>query len=119
MLQEWDKSLIKSVFPVLLGGSDDRGFLQFPFGKLGGLPTTPSIATKTKLLSICAASGIPVTEAAIRRSVKDVVGAILVNQGVKLFELGAEDVALDSCVARVFDKGSEVATSMEHSLAVS
>lgn len=101
-------SLMRSIFPVLIGGTDERGFLPFPFKKLGMLPTVPSIETKKRLVQICVEHGIPITAEAINRSVRDVVSRIVENQGVKLEDLGKEEVAIEACAERIFDKGSQV-----------
>ena len=63
-----------------------------------------SIKTKAKLVQICVANGIPLSEKAVRRGVKDVIAEITQNQGIKMSDLGAEEVAMGSCEKRVFDK---------------
>jgi hypothetical protein len=101
-------SLMRSIFPVLIGGTDERGFLPFPFHKLGNLSTEPSLKTKKRLVQICVEHGIPISTEAVYRSVRDVVGRITENQGVKLEDLGKEEVAIEACAERIFDKGSQV-----------
>lgn len=96
--------MLKAIFPVLIADKDDRGFLAFPFQNFGKLSSLPSIKTKQKLVKICVENGIPLTEKAVRRSVKDVIAEITQNQGIKMSDLGAEEVAMGSCEKRVFDK---------------
>ena len=102
-----NKSLMRSIFPILIGDTDDRGFLSFPFEKLDSLPSRASLATKKRLLQICVEHSIPCSAEAITRSVKDTVYRIVESQGVKLEDLGKEEVAIESCAARIFDKGSQ------------
>ena len=99
--------MLKAIFPVLIADKDDRGFLGFPFQNFGKLSTLPSIKTKQKLVKICVEHGIPLSEKAVRRSVKDVIAEITQNQGIKMSDLGAEEVAMGSCEKRVFDKVNE------------
>ena len=97
---------MKAIFPVLIADKDGRGFLDFPFQHFSKLSSLPSIKTKQKLVAICLANGIPLSEKAVRRSVKEVVAEITQNQGVKMSELGAEIVAMSTCEKRLFDKVS-------------
>ena len=96
--------MLKAIFPVLISDKDSRGFLDFPFQHFNKLSTLPSIKTKQKLVAICVANGIPLSEKAVRRSVKEVVAEITQNQGVKMSELGAENIAMSACEKRIFDK---------------
>ena len=104
--------MLKAIFPVLIADKDSRGFLDFPFQHFNKLSTLPSIKTKQKLVSICLANGIPLSEKAVRRSVKEVVAEITQNQGVKMSELGAENIAMSTCEKRIFDKVNPLLLSL-------
>lgn len=52
-LAKYPKSKMKSVFPVIHGGHDRRGYLDFPFENLSRLPNVPFLATKAKVVEIC------------------------------------------------------------------
>ena len=96
VLLEWELALalfssphhtMKAICPVLLGGADSRGFLSFPFQHLARISDKPSLATKTRLVELCEKYGVPLSEQAVRRSVKGTLDAILQNQGIKLDDL--------------------------------
>jgi hypothetical protein len=109
VLKEWsDCSFLQSILPIIHGGQDKRGFLDFPFEKLKNLDGKSSIATKKKLIEICEANGIPISEQAIRRTPLEVVQLILKNQGIQLSAHGNPTNAIDYCVHKVFDMGAEV-----------
>ena len=98
--------LVKCIFPILAGEQDDRGFLSFPFGKLGNLPNKPSLKTKEKLVQVCHANGITLSEECIRRSVQDTMRELVSVQAVKLEDYGKTDIAIEECFNRVFDKAA-------------
>ena len=121
VLLEWELALalfdsphhpMKAICPVLLGGTDSRGFLPFPFFNLAHLADIPSLATKTRLVELCEKYGVPLSESAIRRSVKGTVEALLQNQGIKLEDLGKEVIATTSCINRIFDTGATILLSI-------
>lgn len=118
VLLEWELALVlledghyfmKSVFPIMLGGYNDKGFSPFLFDKLSLLSSQPSLKTKTRLLEICQERGIPISELAVRRSVQDTVRSILSKQGIKIDEFGTDMIA---CVERIFDKGASILLSI-------
>jgi hypothetical protein len=108
VLREWKKSMLKSVFPILIADKDDRGYLQFPFQHFAQLSAVPSLTTKAKLVKMCVDNGIPISEKAVRRSVKDVVAEVTKNQGLKMSDLGAEEVAMAAAAKRIFDKAASI-----------
>ena len=57
-LINYPKSNMKSIFPVIFGGHDNRGYLDFPFSNAARLPATPSFETKKRLVEICKSKGV-------------------------------------------------------------
>ena len=90
------------------GGKDERGFLPFPFPKIKQLAAVPSAKTKHRLAELCKELGLPLSTQAKERSVRQVVEAILENQGASLHVLGSPQVATDAAIVKVFDKSSKV-----------
>eukprot|EP00732_Lithocolla_globosa_P002817 Lithocolla_globosa_v1_NODE_1980_length_2229_cov_24.969181.p1 type:complete len:613 gc:universal NODE_1980_length_2229_cov_24.969181:122-1960(+) len=107
VLQQSEQSVLRSIFPILHGGSDSRGFLPFPFNKLEQLSQWPSLKTKAVLVELCTQLGIPLSPDIIHRGVRQIVQLVLQNQGIKLSDLGVPLVATDAAVNRIFNKSSE------------
>lgn len=108
ILSENGNSNLKGIFPVMLGGIDSRGYLEFPGMKLAELPDKPSLKTKARLVDICELHGITLSESDVRRTVKEVVDALLKKQGVQMAKLGAPGIANKTCIKKAFDKSAEV-----------
>jgi hypothetical protein len=93
------------IMPIMLGGPpDDRGFLAFPFGKLGELADVPSAATKEKLKLHCERHGVSLSTEAKTRSIRATVQKLLENQGVQVWTLGTKDVATESTAKKMMAK---------------
>jgi hypothetical protein len=109
LLLESQKYPLQSIFPILNGGApgNNKVFKDlFADARFDLVPKTVHEPTKNKLQEICEQYNIPISEKALKRTVKEVLDEITKNQGCKLCDVGGtETMSLNKCIEIVFEVG--------------
>jgi hypothetical protein len=108
VLHEWELAPMTKIIPVFYGGKDEYSFKPLNFSIGEHLSNEPSLVTKKYLVDICKEFGIPLSEAAVRRSVKDVFLELSKCQGCMLAEFGKHIHAEKSLHDRLLKAVKEV-----------
>jgi len=88
---------LQRISPIFIGEPDARGYTEFPLANIDKLPDVPSLKTCERAAEILMDDlKIPVDTTVMAFSVKKHINHILQFQGVKLSDLGQEDIALQS-----------------------
>lgn len=86
---------VKEVLPLLFGAAAGDGFSTFPFESLAQVPDAAHEPTLRRAREHLEAARIEVSEGFEDLTVRGVVDQVLAFQGVKLFEHGMREAALD------------------------
>ncbi|KAJ1471840.1 hypothetical protein T484DRAFT_3485030 [Baffinella frigidus] len=106
-LREEPASAVQAVLPLMIGpartAAEGGGFGSFPFHKLAVLSDEPSRATNAQAGAILRQLGLSEdkVQAVLGRSVKQVVGLVLRNQGVQASQWGGVEGVVAECGTRV------------------
>ena len=93
---------LQHISPIFIGKPDARGYTEFPFANIDRLPNEPSLRTCKKAADILMDDlKIPVNATVMAFSVKEHIHRITQRQGVKLSNLGQEDIALQSASTKL------------------
>ena len=96
---------LQQISPIFIGQPDARGYTEFPFEKIDKLPDVPSLKTCKKAADILLDGlQIPINTEMSRvmaLSVKEHIKLITARQGIKLSDLGQEDIALQSASTKL------------------
>ena len=96
---------LQHISPIFIGKPDARGYTEFPFEKIDILPDKPSLKTCQKAANILLDGlQIPINTEMLRvmaLSVKEHIKLVTARQGIKLSDLGQEDIALQSASTKL------------------
>ena len=93
---------LQRISPIFIGTPDARGYTEFPFANIDKLPDVPSLKTCKRAAEILLDElKIPVDTTVMAFSVRQHINNLLKFQGVKLSDLGHEDIALQSASKRL------------------